>query len=288
MFPTSPPCGALLFKPFHFISHLHHVKRISTHYSRSHQHQRHRKPFSIYLTQDFSNWFKWFIPQNEESIETWKISLIITNDSVYNYQQSQAWDALYPKCQQKSNSPLQLAFSLFTDWSNLLSNKAGGKQVSLGILALNFLNLPPTSQWKAQNTFLSGLVPEPSQPNMMTIKNMLKIFIDEMVQLYSGIIIQTSCYPHGQMVVVRLGCLIGDLVANHKAAGFASHFATQFFSWCNCPKADIVEMKLGKIRKKSHVKDYSQAFQEVKNEAECTRMVKHTGIRWSKLNCLHY
>ncbi|MBW0549631.1 hypothetical protein O181_089346 [Austropuccinia psidii MF-1] len=30
------------------------------------------------------------------------------------------------------------------------------------------------------------------------------------------------------------------------------------------------------------------AVTELKNEAECTRMVKHTGIRWSELNCLHY
>ncbi|MBW0543903.1 hypothetical protein O181_083618 [Austropuccinia psidii MF-1] len=52
--------------------------------------------------------------------------------------------------------------------------------------------------------------------------------------------------------------------------------------------ADIQEMKLGKIRQKSHVKDYSRAFQELNNEAECTRMVNHTGIRWSELNFLHY
>ncbi|MBW0502506.1 hypothetical protein O181_042221 [Austropuccinia psidii MF-1] len=223
-----------------------------------------------------------------ESIKTCKISLITTNDSVYNYQQSQAWDALYPKCQQKSSSPLQLAFSLFTEWFNLLSNKAAGKQFSLGVLALNCLNLPPTSQGKAQNTFLSGLVPEPSQPKMMKINNILKNFVDEVVQLDSEIIIQTPCYPHSQRVIVHLGCLIGDLVANHKVAGFASHFATRFCSWCNCPKADIQEIKLGRIGQKSHVKDYSRAFQELKNESECTRMVKRNGIRWSELNRLHY
>ncbi|MBW0550999.1 hypothetical protein O181_090714 [Austropuccinia psidii MF-1] len=109
-----------------------------------------------------------------------------------------------------------------------------------------------------------------------------------MVQLDSGIIIQTLRYPRGRTVIVRLGCLIGNLVANHKVAGFASHSATQFCSWCDCPKADIQEMKLGKIRQKSHIKYYSQAFQELKNEAECTRIVKRTGIRWSELNCLHY
>ncbi|MBW0556724.1 hypothetical protein O181_096439, partial [Austropuccinia psidii MF-1] len=40
------------------------------------------------------------------------------------------------------------------------------------------------------------------------------------------IIIKTPQYPNGRRVIVWLGCLIGDLVANHKVAGFASHSAT--------------------------------------------------------------
>ncbi|MBW0513141.1 hypothetical protein O181_052856 [Austropuccinia psidii MF-1] len=288
-FPTSPPCGASLFHPIRLIRSHHYIGRISMHYARPQQRCKHRKPFSVYVTQNFSDWLRWFLPRCEESIEEWKKSLITSRDSIYDYQQSPAWKALYPKCQQENDSTtLKLAFSLFTDWFNPLSNKASGKQVSLGVLALNCLNLPLTSRWKPQNTFISGLVPEPTQPNMITINNILSVFIDEIASLDSGIIIHTPRYPEGRKVVVRLGCLLGDLVANHKVAGFASHSATRFCSWCECPKADIQQLTIGRLRQMRIVKDYSRAFKDLKNEAERTRMVKKSGIRWSELNRLRY
>ncbi|MBW0587882.1 hypothetical protein O181_127597 [Austropuccinia psidii MF-1] len=187
------------------------------------------------------------------------MSLVTSTDAIYDYQQSPALRALYPNSQQKNDAMvLELAFSLFTDWFNLLSNKAAGKKVSFGVLALNFLTLPPTSRWKPQNTFISGLVPEPIQPNM------------------------------GRRVFVCVGCLLGDLVAKHKVAGFASHSATQFCSWCDSPKSDIQQLQVGRLRQKRLVKDYSQAFKDLKNKAEHTRMVKKSGIRWSELNWLDY
>ncbi|MBW0507386.1 hypothetical protein O181_047101 [Austropuccinia psidii MF-1] len=217
------------------------------------------------------------------------MSLITSTDAIYDYQQSPAWKALYPNSQQKKDAMvLELAFSLFTDWFDPLSNKAAGKQVSLGALALNCLNLPPTSQWKPQNTFISGLVPEPIQQNIVTINNILNVFINELIQLEPGIVIQTTQYPQGCRVFVHVGCLLGDLVANNKAAGFASHSATQFCSWCDSPKADIQQLQVGRLQQKQFVKDYSRAFKDLKNEAERTRMMKKSGIRWSELNQLDY
>ncbi|MBW0565790.1 hypothetical protein O181_105505 [Austropuccinia psidii MF-1] len=141
---------------------------------------------------------------------------------------------------------------------------------------------------ESRSVELICLVPEPSQPNMVKINNILSVFINEMIQLNLGIFVQKPKCSNGHMVVVRLGCLIGDLVANHKVSGFASHLATRFCSWCECPKAEIQQLKLERLRQKCIVKDYSLRFKDLKNEAECTRMVKKTGIRWSELNRLGY
>ncbi|MBW0573944.1 hypothetical protein O181_113659 [Austropuccinia psidii MF-1] len=145
-FPTSPPCGTSLFHTLCFIRPLPHINRISMHYSRTSHMQKNRKPFSVFVTQDFSNWLKWFIPQIQNLIEYWKLSITTTRKAIYNYQQSPAWNALYPKHEKAKNSTtLQLAFSLFVDQFNPLSNKTAGKKVFLSFLALNCLNLPPTS-----------------------------------------------------------------------------------------------------------------------------------------------
>ncbi|MBW0588739.1 hypothetical protein O181_128454 [Austropuccinia psidii MF-1] len=117
---------------------------------------------------------------------------------------------------------------------------------------------------------------------MVTINSILNIFINELIQLEPGIVIQTPQYPQGGRVFVHVGSLLGDLVANHKVAGFASHSATRFFSWCDSPKADIQQLQVGRLRQQQLVKDYSQAFKDLKNEAERTRMVKKSGIRWNQ------
>ncbi|MBW0472917.1 hypothetical protein O181_012632 [Austropuccinia psidii MF-1] len=121
---------------------------------------------------------------------------------------------------------LELPLSLCTDWCNPLSNKSTGKQVSPGVPALNCLNPPPTSRWKMHHTLLSDMVPEPTQPNMVTINNILRIFIERIAPLDSGIMLQTPQYPQFHKVVVLMGCLIVDLVANKNISGFSSHSTT--------------------------------------------------------------
>ncbi|MBW0473352.1 hypothetical protein O181_013067 [Austropuccinia psidii MF-1] len=123
---------------------------------------------------------------------------------------------------------------------------------------------------------------------MVTINNNINVFINELIQLEPSIVIQTPQYPQGRRVFVHVGCLLGDLVDNHKVAGFASHSATRFCSWCDSPKADIKQQQVGRLRQKQLVKDYSRAFKDLKNKAEQTRMVNKSGIRWSELNRLDY
>ncbi|MBW0523372.1 hypothetical protein O181_063087 [Austropuccinia psidii MF-1] len=114
-------------------------------FPRAHKPQNHHHPHSRYATQRFSDWLTWFIPEFEDLIDEWKKQVQNKNDSVSDYQQSLAWKNLYPASQQLNSSSIHLSFSLFVNWFNPLTNKLAGKQVSLGILALNCLNLPPTA-----------------------------------------------------------------------------------------------------------------------------------------------
>ncbi|MBW0545654.1 hypothetical protein O181_085369 [Austropuccinia psidii MF-1] len=247
-----------------------------------------RKPASILVTQDFSDWLKWFIPQVEDSIDEWKIKVQDEGLVMCDYQKSPSWKNLYPESHDSQSSSIQLSFSLFVDWFNPLTNKLAGKQILLGVMALNCLNIPPHIRWKRQNTFISSMIPAPNQPNMITINNVLSYFVDELLKLQLGISILTPKNPNGQNGIVKLGCLIGDLVATHKLAGYASHSANYYCSWCEGHKSDISKLEIGHLRQPRIVKDYSYAFKEAKNKTEQDNIWKRKGIRWSELNRIPY
>ncbi|MBW0478387.1 hypothetical protein O181_018102 [Austropuccinia psidii MF-1] len=286
-FPHSSPCGESLFIPLY-------IKPTS--YVQGHLHSlqtppkslKDRTPFLTYITQDFVNWLMWFIPQVEESIDEWRQKVQVETNSISDYQQSPSWKNLYPPSQTAQASAMPLSFSLFVDWFNPMAKKLGGKQVSLGVLALNCLNLPATKRWKLQNTFLSAIIPAPNQPNMVTINNVLSLFVEEIMPLSAGINIPTPRYPNGRKVVIKLGCLIGDLVATHKVAGYASHSATCFCTWCDCNKDNIKNLEIGRLRQSRIVKDYAYSFKQAQNQAERDRILKRAGVRWSELHRLPY
>ncbi|MBW0552222.1 hypothetical protein O181_091937 [Austropuccinia psidii MF-1] len=219
-----------------------------------------RKPITTYITQGFYEWISWFYPQVEELIDDWKIKNQSHGSSISNYQQSPSWKHLYPNSQTSKVTSTLLLFSLFIDWFDLLTNKLAGKQVLVGVVALNCLNLPPSTRWKLQNTFVAGMIPPPNEPNPITIHDIPIPLVKNLIKLKSGIKICTPKSPNGHNVVVKLGCLMGNLVATHKGTGFTSHSENMFCNWCECTKSEIGNLKVGRFCKGRIVQDYSNAF----------------------------
>ncbi|KNZ47407.1 hypothetical protein VP01_6415g1 [Puccinia sorghi] len=102
---------------------------------------------------------------------------------------------------------------------------------------------------------------------MTTISHILAPLVDELLLLNTGIFIKTPQLPNGRKLSIHLGALIGDIVATHKIAGFASHSARFFCSWC---------------------KNQAHKWRESLTLAEQTRLLKMYGTRWSELNRLPY
>jgi hypothetical protein len=73
---------------------------------------------------------------------------------------------------------------------------------------------------------------------------------DELIELESGIQIPTIQYPSNRFVQVKLLCVVGDVLATKKAAGFAAHNATYFCSWCLAKSVNLASLQLGPPRKK--------------------------------------
>lgn len=293
--PRTKKCDTQLFVPTKF-RQLPVIDHVSQQNIRQAPKRRFKRPHSTFVVQSMKEWMIWFLSHDaiEDAIDHWAQKVkSFPVDEVVDYQQSTAWKKLFPN-QSTSNRckgtppPLQLAFSLFIDWFNPLGNKISERQVSIGLIALTCMNLPPEIRHQAQNTFLSGVVPAPGQPDMTTISHVLSPLVDELVELGRGFSIPTARYPKGCKVTVRLGCLIGDIVATHKIAGFTSHAGTFFCTWCTCSKDDCRDMVIGRLRTRRGVLDAAHHWKECPTVAAREVARKAKGVQWSELNRLDY
>jgi hypothetical protein len=81
-------------------------------------------PSSVFVTQDFGEWLKWFLslPEVEDSIDKCSGQPFNQNRST-DYLNSHAYKKIAPQSRQPTTSSLSLVFGLFMDWLNPLGNK---------------------------------------------------------------------------------------------------------------------------------------------------------------------
>ncbi|KAI7948670.1 hypothetical protein MJO29_010335 [Puccinia striiformis f. sp. tritici] len=248
-------------------------------------------PCSVFYSQNFKSWITWFLSLKdiESAIEDWAQELQQNpTDTLTDIQQGTAWKGLewhqgpqYPDC-------IHLVFSLFVDWFNPRGNKLAGKQQSVGIITMNCMNLPPTMQNRVPLTFLAGLTPGPLAPDITTISHLMRPLVDELVELSAPFNLNTYKHPNGRTVQVKLLPLIGDLGATHKVAGYASHSANYFCSWCKVHRDDREKLRLGQPRTATEVRNTSQSWMENDTVKGRDAIIRQTGVRYSELNRLTY
>lgn len=250
------------------------------------------RPRNLYVTQRLSTWLCWFLSESkiEEEIFNWSNELSQSTDKkIIDIQQSDVWKEItWPTDPSIGPKPLNLMFSLFIDWFNPRGNKRRGAQQSMGVFSYNCLNLPPSLQNLTQNTCVAGITPGQNSPDMSTISHTITFHIDDLIALEQGIVMRTSQYPEGRLVRVKLPMILGDSVGMHKVAGFASHAATLFCSWCWTTSHNLEKMKIGTLRTKAEVLDAAYRSKNAITLSRKDDILKDTGIRWSEFNRLNY
>lgn len=185
-------------------------------------------------------------------------------------------------------------FSLCVDYFNPLGNKQAGKKKSVGLVSLVCLNLPPDMRYKAENMFLYGVIPGPEEPPLDCLNHYLKFLVDELLDCWApGIRFSRTyeCY-YGRVVQCALVCLVCDLLAARKTAGFAGIRHNQICAFCYCTRKD---QGLGhtntsdwKHRTNEEYRKSALRYQNAENLKTRNEIVKETGIRWSELLRLPY
>ncbi|MBW0488036.1 hypothetical protein O181_027751 [Austropuccinia psidii MF-1] len=101
-------------------------------------------PDANFVSQGPSTWLEWFIniPGIENKIEQWAISLSSKGSTII-FDVMQAKGCKNIICDNEPQTSLHLGFCLFVDWFNPRGNRILGKQLPMGVIALNCLKLPP-------------------------------------------------------------------------------------------------------------------------------------------------
>ena len=174
-------------------------------------------------------------------------------------------------------------FSLSVDFFNPLSNKQAGKKISVGLITLVCLNLPPHLRYQSENMYLAGIIPGPNEPPATAINHFLRPIVDHFIAMWSpGICYScTDGHRNGRLVQCAIVCIICDLPAARKTTGFVSYSHNHFCAICDCTLKDngYNDLDIGSWRWRTNIdcrqsaKHYRRAGAEHGEE-----IVERTGV----------
>jgi hypothetical protein len=186
------------------------------------------------------------------------------------------------------------AFSLSVDFFNPFTNKQAGKKVSVGVISLVCLNLPPSMRYKPENMFLAGVIPGPNEPPLTALNHYLTPLMDEMLAFWEpGIkLSKTYNYPMGRLVLCALVAVICDLIAAKKIAGFTSATHEHFCAVCHCTRSKHTygdtDHQSWKRRTNEECRQSAAAYKAAQTKEEQLKVAEQSGVCWSELLRLPY
>ena len=185
------------------------------------------------------------------------------------------------------------AFSLHIDFFNPQGMTVWGASTSSGIISMACLNLPLDMRYKPENMYLAGIIPGPKQPSLENLNHYIHPLIAQLaISWKQGVrYSRTANHPGGRVTQSAIVLAVCDLpAACHLAAlaGTGSHFLC---SACNCyHRASYGRTDFEKwvSRDKDKLRQYAEQWRDARTTAECKRLFKTYGIRYSELWQLPY
>lgn len=186
------------------------------------------------------------------------------------------------------------AFSLSVDFFNPYTNKQAGKKVSVGVISLVCLNLPPSMRYKPENMFLAGVIPGPNEPPLTALNHYLTPLMDELIAFWEpGVkLSKTYNHPMGRLILCALIAVICDLIAAKKTAGFTSATHEHFCAICHCTRSrhtyGDTNHRAWMRRTDEECRRSASAYKAAQTKEERLKITEQSGVRWSELLRLPY
>lgn len=265
-------------------------------------------PCCLYTTQSLDSWLSFFLSRSSivDALQATFTRPPPQPGRMHDIHDSPAWQSFRPFLR----SPFHLIFGLYIDWFNPFTNKIAGsfvvslvlgvfltvqynsgKSVSCGAIVLYCLNLPLSLRFLPENVYVLGMIPGPHEPDVWTISHVLAAAQKMLLRFdLPGKILPICRHPEGVMVAARVIPLIADLPAIRKVAGFLSHAAKPFCSFCKCLHDNLEDLDFGNwmprdgIEVRNQAEEWKGAITVSAKEA----LAKKTGVRWTPLHDLPY
>ena len=184
-------------------------------------------------------------------------------------------------------------FSLSVDFFNPLGNKQAGKKISVGLITIICLNLPPHLRYRSENIFLAGIIPGPNEPPLTAINHYLHPVVNDFLTMWSpGVYYsQTDGHRNGRLVRCAIVCVVCDLPAARKTTGFVSFAHNHFCAICECTLKENGYHDFNPAswtrRTNKSCRHSAKLYRRAKVEHR-QKVVDKTGVRWSELLRLPY
>ena len=190
-------------------------------------------------------------------------------------------------------SELRLVWALCVDWYNPLMNKVAGKAISVGVIAMICLSLPPHLRLLEHNIYHCGAIPGTKEPSLDANNNFIDPIVSDMQTAYDpGIhLTRTHDHPRGRNTLSALILVIADTLASKKVTGHCSHGGKFFCSHCRLPLYDIRNLDRTTwppAFTRSQHEDIARRWLNASTKTEQKTIFTTYGIRWSSLFGLTY
>ena len=104
---------------------------------------------------------------------------------------------------------------------------------SIGVIYMVVMNLPREERFKPENLIVVGIIPGPKEPKLH-INSFLQPLVDDLIDLWDGIILNTSVGGPREMFRAALLALSSDIPATRKCGGFVGHTAKKGIKALRC------------------------------------------------------
>ena len=161
--------------------------------------------------------------------EQWRARMsAVPNSHLGDIYDGRIWhDFNSPSCYNFLIAPLSYLLTLNVDWFQPFLHT----EYSVGAIYLTIQNLPRDQRYKEENVILVGVLPGPSEPNLV-LNSYLTPLVEELKQGWENGFGVTSCNHVQVNVRVALSCIACDIPASRKVSGFLGHNATLACNKC--------------------------------------------------------